>query len=178
MVYIRHIAIILSIVAVSIVQVSYIQSYDNIALLLNLPLLLATVLLFFRQHTYGYIAILIAGYLFDTNSIVPFGLFLMSGGMAIAVQLFLQRRVFKQRALHAIALLMMSAVITYQLILHLGYVLVERAASLGLELPSFIEILASMLQMIGAHLLLIAMGAAVYALLAKRFVIRGYSYGK
>ena len=177
-VYVKQIAAVLSIVVLCIIQVSVVQSYDSIATLLNVPLLLATALLFFRQYTYSYVTVVIAGYLFDMNSIIPFGLFLAAGSLAIAAQLFLQHRVFKQVALHAIALIIMITVVVYQAAIHLGYFLIERASQLAFELPGIAEVFGSMLQMIGAHLLLVAMGASLYALLNKRFAIKGYSYGK
>lgn len=171
------IGFILSILAVITVQISFIENIPKIAALLHLPLFISSVLLYYRKTTAAYISIFISAVLYDAYSLAPFGLFTIASAAAIAIQLFLQQRVIKQQALHAIALHVTITTCMYNLFVFIATAAFDRASVLYIDVPTVGEAIGNTLLMSGAHLMLIAIGAAIYIILAKRLALQVKSYG-
>lgn len=170
-------AFIVGVLFLCVVQISVVETIPQLAPLLHLPLLATVVLLYYRKMATAYTCLFIAGVLYDIYSVTPFGLFTIALSAALAVQLFLQQRVIKQQALHAIALHIVSATVTYNLLVFLATAAFDRASVLRTDIASIGTAAGNMLLMTGTHLMLLAVGAVVYFILAKRLALQFKPYG-
>ena len=116
-IFLRILFWILSIVLVVIVQTSFLGSFGYSLFVINIPLVISVLCIFFRKLPEGIVFGLCSAYGIELLSSFPFGVGILAMIVALGTVVFLQKNVVKNIAIHAALIHICSATVAFHAVM-------------------------------------------------------------
>jgi len=136
---------------VCIVQTSVIETVPSLSHIVNVPLIGALVFAIVRRSMVALLLAGITGAILDLYSALPFGVFTTTLICAVVVMQFMQRRVLKNFALHAVVVNTIVALLLYHVVFVLCVTVFRRLQFVALSAFSIAEYSTTALTHIGVQ---------------------------